>query len=172
MKFTAQEEYGLRCLLQLARSPEGELTLPEISAREGISLAYVGKLMRVLRQGGVVKASRGQKGGYQLTQPASRLSVGHVLMVLGGTLYSTDFCGQHTGNEDVCVHNTGCSLRSLWMALDVAVGGALEKMMLADLLCSESEARAWAWLQPEGSPPGDVRPSEVKEDPMLHQICA
>jgi DNA-binding IscR family transcriptional regulator len=40
MKISAQEEYGLRCLVQLATLPEGEsLTLPQIAEREGISTA-------------------------------------------------------------------------------------------------------------------------------------
>ena len=47
MKISAQEEYGLRCLLQLARADvEGEsLTLSQIARREGISVANAGKLM-------------------------------------------------------------------------------------------------------------------------------
>lgn len=44
MRITAQEEYGLRCLIQLARQPEGQgLTLKQIGEREGISTANAGK---------------------------------------------------------------------------------------------------------------------------------
>ena len=55
MKLSAQEEYGLRCLLQLGRNEAASgdgLTIPEISQSEELSPAYVGKLMRVLRMGG------------------------------------------------------------------------------------------------------------------------
>ena len=49
MKLSAQEEYGLRCLLQIGRS-ELEvgrgLTLPEISQAEGLSISSVANLMR------------------------------------------------------------------------------------------------------------------------------
>ena len=46
MKISAQEEYGLRCLVQLATLPAGDsLTLPQIAEREGISTANAGKLM-------------------------------------------------------------------------------------------------------------------------------
>ena len=63
MKFSAQEEYGLRCLLQLGRQAEkGSMTIPEISSAEGLSGPYVAKLMRVLRQGGFVQSTRGQVG--------------------------------------------------------------------------------------------------------------
>src|SRR5207237_7154557 len=51
MKITAQEEYGLRCLLCLARAYGGQpLTIPEIAASENLSQPYVGKLLAVLRQ--------------------------------------------------------------------------------------------------------------------------
>ena len=55
MQLLAQEEYGLRCLIQVARHPGPEpLTIPEIAEREGISPEYVAKLMRTLRQGDFV----------------------------------------------------------------------------------------------------------------------
>ena len=49
MKLTAQEEYGLRCLLQVAREEGDTVTLREVAAAEGLSVEYAGKLMRVLR---------------------------------------------------------------------------------------------------------------------------
>ena len=67
MKITAQEEYGLRCLLRLARA-EGEhaaLTIPEIAAAEGLSVPYVAKLLAVLRQAGLIESARGRAGGYR-----------------------------------------------------------------------------------------------------------
>ena len=94
MKFTAQEEYGLRCLLQIAREPTGSVTIPEIAKREALTPAYVAKLMRVLRRVGLVKSTRGQKGGYRLAYPPDRMNLGMVLAALGGRLYSDDFCGR------------------------------------------------------------------------------
>ena len=67
MKITAQEEYGLRCLLRLARAGDGRsLTIPEIAADEGLSVPYVAKLLAVLRQAGLIESVRGRSGGYRL----------------------------------------------------------------------------------------------------------
>ena len=80
MKLSSHEEYGLRCLLRVAhQGAKGSATIPEISRHEGISRAYVGKLMRILRQGGFVKAARGKTGGYTLALPPERLCVGDAL---------------------------------------------------------------------------------------------
>ena len=74
MKFSSQEEYGLRCLLRIARQGrKASLTIPEISEAEGLSSFYVAKLMRILRRAGLVKSARGQIGGYSLSRPPIRL---------------------------------------------------------------------------------------------------
>jgi len=140
MKFSAQEEYGLRCLLRLAREGvHGGLTIRDISLDEGLSGAYVAKLLRILRQAGLVKSSRGQIGGYALARPASKISVGEALAALGGRLFEADFCLDHSGMEVVCSRSVDCSIRSLWQAVQHVVDSVLSKTTLADLLQSERE---------------------------------
>ena len=84
MKITAQEEYGLRCALQLARAGTGgSLTLPEIASREGLTVPHAGKLLAMLRQGGVVRSVRGRTGGYSIARPADSITAAEVLRALG-----------------------------------------------------------------------------------------
>ena len=84
MKFSSQEEYGLRCLLRIARDgDEKGLTIPEISQSEGITIPNAAKLLRLLRLGGFLESSRGQTGGYSLSRPADEIPIGEVLDVLG-----------------------------------------------------------------------------------------
>ncbi len=137
MKLTSHEEYGLRCLLQVARQGlDGNATIAEISRNEGISLPYVAKLMRMLRLGGLVKAARGKAGGYALALPPERICVGDALTILGGRMYGEDFCNRHSGTETSCAHSTDCSIRSLWRAVQVAVDGILRTTTIRDLLRS------------------------------------
>jgi Rrf2 family protein len=142
MKLSAQEEYGLRCLLHMARQPEGaSATIPEISRAEGLSIPNVAKLMRILRMSGFVASARGQTGGYKLARPSNRITVGEVLASLGGTLFSPGFCSRHAGVQESCAHDADCSLRSIWSALHNLVQDVLGKTTLRDLLCSEGEMR-------------------------------
>jgi Rrf2 family protein len=139
VKISAQEEYGIRCLLQIgSRGPDASLTIPEISRAEHISSHYVAKLLRVLRRGGLVTSARGQAGGYTLARPLSAITVSEAMAVLGGRLYDPAFCGQHGGAETVCAHTIECSIRSLWRSLQEAVDGVLGQTTLADLLPSEN----------------------------------
>jgi len=84
MKISAQEEYGLRCLLQLARAEveDESLTLSQLAGREGISVANAGKLMWILNKAGLVQSQRGTKGGYRLARPASTIHLNEVIRVL------------------------------------------------------------------------------------------
>jgi Rrf2 family protein len=149
MRLTAQEEYGLRCLLQVARGQEVSMTTPEIAEREGLSQAHVHKLMRLLRRGGLVKSVRGRKGGYQLARPAEQINVGTVLAALGDSFYPEGFCDEHKGVERTCVRNSDCSIRELWMAVDKAVQRALQSTKLSDLLRSEPEMAGFIHSHPE-----------------------
>lgn len=146
MKFTSQEEYGLRCLVRLGQEPGG-LTIPEISRLEGLSPAYVAKLMRVLRTSGLVTSARGATGGYLLARAPETISVGEALAALGGRLYESRFCFEHSGqpaHKDIaCTHSVDCSLRSLWRSLQMVLDQVLEKTTLRDLLCNESEMTQW-----------------------------
>ncbi len=135
MKITSQEEYGLRCLLRLARHDGPEpLTVPAIAEAEGLSVPYVGKLMATLRQAGLVESVRGRGGGYALTRPASQITAIEALRGLGGHLFSTGFCDTHNGATNVCVNLEDCSIRSLWGVLGHLIDRVLGQTTLADLV--------------------------------------
>ena len=144
MKLSSQEEYGLRCLLHLARSGgSGSLTIPEIGKAEGLSAPNVAKLMRLLRLGGFVKSVRGQAGGYRLSRPPEEISVASVLELLGDQFFSASFCERHSGTETVCTHAVDCSLRVLWETVQKMLAEVLGKTTLRDLLCGEDQMSQW-----------------------------
>ena len=140
MKLSAQEEYGLRCMLRVASAGEGgSRTIPEIGRAEALSIPHVAKLMRVLRQGKFVKSVRGQAGGYTLARPPEEIPVAEVLAWLGGRLFEPAFCDQFSGLKRICTHSIDCSIRSLWRAVQSAVDSVLAGVTLKDLLREESD---------------------------------
>ncbi len=125
------------------REEQGGMTIPEIAREEGLSIAYVGKLMRVLREGGLVESTRGQKGGYQLSKPAEQMNLYAILTVLGGDIFPHDHCNRHTGNENSCVHIGDCSIRSAWSGLGALLTRILTGIQLKDLVRSEGSMDQW-----------------------------
>ncbi len=144
MKLSNHEEYGLRCLLRLAeQGPGGSLTIPDISRSEGISEAYAGKLLRILRRAGFVKAARGKIGGYTLARPAEEIVVGEVMEALGGPIFREAFCRTHTGQVATCVRSPECSLRGLWRSLQAAVDGVLRNTTIGRLAAESKPEMIW-----------------------------
>ena len=142
MKITSQEEYGLRCLLRLAMGKEPEpLGIREIAEAEALSIPYVGKLLAVLRQAGLIESVRGRQGGYRLAASPAEVSLGSVMDALGKPLFDEpNFCNKHQGTESTdgrCVHSDACTLRTLWHTLEDWMRKVLDRITLADLLQSE-----------------------------------
>ena len=138
MKISAQDEYGLRILLRIAKAhPEEGLSLSQIGELENISQAYAAKLTRSLRMAGFIQSMRGHKGGYILALPTSVIKVNHVLKAMGGVMYDEKFCGHHAGTLSLCTNSIDCSLRSLWTMLQWNMDKLLDQVSLADLLKSE-----------------------------------
>ena len=147
MKITALQEYGMRCLLQLALGGEGKpMQIRGIAEREGLSQDYVGKILTRLRKSGLVKSVRGLNGGYVLVKKPSEISVGAAIMVLSENPIQLnhlkrDLCGQFPGNRKECVHMRGCNVRQVWSMVMVQVYGSLNRIPLSSLLGPEHEVQ-------------------------------
>ncbi len=141
MKISAQEEYGLRCLLQLARSSSEEgLTVKEIARLEGLSPAYVEKLLRVMGKVGLIRSVRGTKGGYRLDRKPSEIGLGEVVRALGSVPSTSQICDRFTGHLTSCVHMDDCCIRSAWATLTQAIQNFLDNTFLSDLMGAEAHA--------------------------------
>jgi Rrf2 family protein len=160
MHLLAQEEYGLRCLLQVARHRGPQpLTIPEIAEAEGLSPEYTAKLMRALRQGQLVMSTRGAGGGYRLARPPNQITPWEVLQVLGGSFFPEGFCESHPGQLQDCVHTTDCAVRALWSRIEGVVRELLQSITLDALI--RTEQRMLVSLEgPPATPPQITRPPE------------
>ena len=137
MKITAQEEYGLRILVRIAGCKDKDgMSIPQLSAAEGLSSHYVAKLARLLRMEGFINSTPGYKGGYVLARPAKEIIINKVLKALGGSLYDTSFCGLHAGTLTLCTHSVDCSTRFLWQIIQLTVDRLLDIITLNYLVYS------------------------------------
>src|SRR5690606_40107753 len=128
MKISAQEEYGLRCLVQLANLDPGEaLTLPQIAEREGISTANAGKLMWLLNKAGFVNSTRGTQGGYFLARPANEIVLREIIKVLDEDVLNKH-CESYTGVLDSCELKDDCGIRPVIVGLHEIVENALSRI--------------------------------------------
>ena len=141
MKISAQEEYGLRILLRIAKcTSEESMRIQSLSSLEGLSPAYVAKITRILRKAGYINSNPGNVGGYILAKPAQDININEVLKSLGGSLFSKKFCHDYSGTTKFCTNSVDCSVRSLWQMIQYTVDQLLDKVTLADLTSSEEKS--------------------------------
>ncbi|MFH0882686.1 MAG: Rrf2 family transcriptional regulator [bacterium] len=168
MKITALEEYGLRCMVRLAKAGPGRaLSLTEIGGAEGLSIPYSGKLLAMLREAGLVVAERGRNGGYTLAMPASQIRLKRIFDALGEPIFSANHCERYqtSGNEEGnCVHHEDCSVRDVWSSFQKMIGEFLQRVTLEDLARRKPGSRLdlfeLAGYGREGGESGKLNPAE------------
>ncbi|MBR3447747.1 MAG: Rrf2 family transcriptional regulator [Oscillospiraceae bacterium] len=130
MKFTAKAEYGLAALADIAiHSEQGEKTTTvEIAQRQNISHKYLEQILLQLRQANLIRASKGQKGGYSLMRPASGIHISDVLNALDSSILAD---AAEIGSESGLRRNIkDC----LWDKMNGAMRACTDRMTLAELI--------------------------------------
>src|SRR5690242_429064 len=90
MIFTTKAEYGVRLLVELGRQTEGGaggvLSLKAIAEAEGLPLAYLERIVALLRKAELVESTRGAHGGYRLARAAEDIRMDEAIVALEGSV--------------------------------------------------------------------------------------
>lgn len=131
MKLSTKGRYGVRLMLDLASHfGEGPVILKQISQREEISEKYLWQLINPLKSVGLVRATRGAHGGYELAKAPAEISVKDILEVVEGPICLVD-CIEKPAT---CKRSDFCITRDLWGEASKILSEKLEETTLADLL--------------------------------------
>jgi Rrf2 family protein len=127
----------------------------EIAERERLPGDYVEQILLRLRRAGIVRSTRGARGGYALARTPGEVSVRDV--IAASELQTFDLhCVTHPVEEERCSASHACSIRPVWVLLQQRIDAVLESVRLSDLLLEESEVRERVGLPVEnaGTPSG------------------
>lgn len=139
MRISAIEEYGLRCLLALAKQgKDSQLSISDIAELEGLSVPYASKLLAILRRAGLVTAERGRGGGFSIATDPANINLYDVLTALGGPMIDPKHCSRYAGQKNQCVHTEKCSIHDILGGLAGYVQSFLSKTTLRDLIAADS----------------------------------
>ena len=114
------------------------MRVEEIATLEGLSKAYVAKIMSPLRRAGLVISVRGVRGGYLLARPSEAITLTEILFALEATEVDEGFCRTHRGNCPRCIHMPDCGIRAMWLLVTEQAYQALSHITLAQLLGKEA----------------------------------
>lgn len=128
MKFSAQTEYGLKAMVNLARREGESRSIKIIAQEEMVSVKYLERILNILRKDGLVESFKGSNGGYALRKPASRISVADIAIALEGPIEPMKCAGK------ACRMEKDCSLKNVWEVLGRQIEKTLRKIKLSDLI--------------------------------------
>ena len=141
MIFTTKAEYGVRLLVELGRHGTGTpVSLKAIAEGEGLPLAYLERIVALLKKAGLVESTRGAHGGYRLSRPASEITMDEAVLALEGAVAPMAcFVDDSVDRKGVlCSHSSdnghGCATKLLWTRVQGGMVEAMRRTTLAELI--------------------------------------
>ena len=132
MKLSTRGRYGLRAICYIAENQEkGFIPVSEISENLNLSENYLEQLVRMLKKDGLIKSSRGPKGGYKINRDLESITIGQILISLEGDM-TTSECVSGKVN---C--NDKCDAYDLFTKLDYIINQAVDSITLEDIVKHE-----------------------------------
>lgn len=130
MKLSTRARYGTRALLDLALHWGNEpVQLKDIAFRQDISLPYLEQLIAPLTRAGIVRSTRGARGGVQLARHPREIKLSETTQLLEGSITPAE-C---TENPECCPRSGVCATYDLWSEMKRAIDEVLESTTLQDL---------------------------------------
>lgn len=133
MLITQKHKYALRAVFELAkRGEETPIKLGDIAESQAIPTRFLEVIMGRLRSRGLVTSKRGFTGGYRLTKPPSRISVGEIFRLLepAGDRVRCNACM----SREECPLTDDCPFIPLWDQVQAAVTRVYDKTTISDLM--------------------------------------
>jgi Rrf2 family nitric oxide-sensitive transcriptional repressor len=129
MRLNKSTSHAIRLLIECARA-EGELVkVADLSARLGITMQNVFKIVHLLSRGGLIAAQRGRHGGVALSRGADEIAIGDIVRAMEATEIEVAMDGAATGASGRAVKGVN---RVLDDALEAFIG-VLDQHTLADM---------------------------------------
>ena len=133
MKISSTTRYGLRAMVYLAKSKK-ICSIKNISQEENISFDYLEKIISKLERAGLVKAKRGAQGGYYLTRPPQKITVGEIIRILEKTIAPVRCIAYEKEQRYNCPREKICLTRNVWEKMQDVLNTTLNSMTLKDLI--------------------------------------
>jgi len=134
MKLSSRTRYGTRALLELAlHQGEGPVFLKDIARQQQISLPYLEHLIAPLIAGGIIRSTKGPRGGISLARKPADIKLIEITQLLEGSMAPVACID----SPEACKRSEFCATRDVWSQLKEVMDGVLEKTTLQDLAAKQ-----------------------------------
>lgn len=152
MRLTRAGEYGIRCVLHLARHGKGTLvSRKEIAVRTDVPPHFLAKIAQQLARAGIIEILQGANGGYRLLADPSEITLLAVIEAIIGEISLNDCVGR----PESCRISTLCTVHRVWNKANQQLRATLQEADFATL-AAEDACCLTPFPEPDGQnqPPG------------------
>ena len=134
MRVTTTTRYGLRALFDIAYHGGGQpVQLKEISKRQKISQRYLEQIFNRLLKGGLVKSTRGPRGGYQLADDPAKITIGDVINATQEPIIALGCLAENAECGPDCKLHGECVTRLVWGKTREILTNYFDSVSIGDL---------------------------------------
>jgi Rrf2 family protein len=139
LQISRKIDYALRALIFLAGTAEGRIaTLQEMADTLTLPREFLAKILKALSAHGLVRSTRGVRGGYQLARSPRTISFLDAIEAAGGPV-QINVCLDH---KDRCDVSAGCTMYHVWKAGQDRMLEVYRRTTLAELASPPADAGA------------------------------
>lgn len=140
LRIARQTDYAARLLLHLASLGEGSTaSIAEISKHRLLPVSFVRRMVARLVIAGILKSTRGSKGGVQLGRPAAEISMADLVQAMEGPIALNDCVHE----RDACPFLASCPVQKAWVDVSSALTQHLSSIRF-DKLSTSAEGHVAA----------------------------
>lgn len=133
LQFTKETDYGFQLMIALSKLKDGQvLSLRKFSETSKISFLFLQKVVRKLREAGLVKSNQGAQGGYSLKKPIDKIYLKDIIEAIDGEC-AVSSC-LRSGRECRCMKEGDCDARKIFCKVNEHLVSYLERVKLSDCI--------------------------------------
>ncbi len=132
MKISYKGDYALKTLLELALSyNKGVVSIHNLARKGDIPVKFLEQVLLTLKRGGFVDSKRGISGGYFLTKPPEKITVGEAVRFIEGPIEPLACAVRDSYDE--CKDFSGCVFKELLDQVYTATSLVIDTATFAEL---------------------------------------
>jgi Rrf2 family protein len=135
MRLTRAGEYGIRCVLHLARHGKGALvSRKEIAERTDVPPHFLAKIAQQLARAGIIEIMQGANGGYRLLADPAQITLLAVIEAIIGEISLNDCVGR----PESCQSSALCTVHRVWNKANQQLRATLQEADFATLAAEDA----------------------------------
>lgn len=139
LTLTKKTEYALIAMCHLARGAELQVfSAREIAERYAVPLPLLMNVMKTLHRGGLVRSTRGARGGYMLGRPSQSISLADLVTTVEGPVALVDCMSPPGSSRKSCELAECCPVRGPIQRVHERFRQFLQDISVADIAFDES----------------------------------